>query len=141
VRDRREVAVFAGAAGSVPVVMPKVYRTQPMGDRWSVHRKSIGPGWDDDRVRILLVEDEQPLAKCVATGLRKHGFAVDIAFDGRTALDKCEVTPYDVVVLDWDLPMLHGEAVRRHLAERGTLRILMLTASGAVEDRVDGLAG
>jgi DNA-binding response OmpR family regulator len=91
-------------------------------------------------VRILLVEDEQPLAKYVATGLRKHGYAVDIAFDGRTALDKCEVTPYDVVVLDRDLPVLHGDAVCRQLAETGTARILMLTASGAVEDRVDGLA-
>src|SRR5258708_5180540 len=110
-----------------------------MGDRWPFHRKSIGPGWDDGWVRILLVEDEQALAKYVATGLRKHGYAVDIAFDGRTALEKCEVTPYDVVVLDRDLPVVHGDAVCLQLAERGTSRILMLTASGAVEDRVDGL--
>src|SRR5882757_8123529 len=55
-------------------------------------------------MRVLLVEDEQSLAKYVAVGLRKHGFAVDIAFDGRIAMDKCEVTPYDVVVLDRDLP-------------------------------------
>jgi DNA-binding response OmpR family regulator len=90
-------------------------------------------------MRVLLVEDEQPLAKYVAAGLRKHGFAVDVALDGRTALDKCLVTPYDVVVLDRDLPVVHGDAVCRELAEHGTARILMLTASGTVEDRVEGL--
>ncbi|HEY2064189.1 MAG TPA: response regulator transcription factor [Amycolatopsis sp.] len=90
-------------------------------------------------MRVLLVEDERPLAKYVAAGLRKHGFAVDVAFDGRAALDKCVVTPYDVVVLDRDLPAVHGDAVCRELAERGVSRILMLTASGTVEDRVDGL--
>ena len=90
-------------------------------------------------MRVLLVEDEQPLAKYVAAGLRRHGFAVDVAFDGRAALDKCAVTPYDVVVLDRDLPVVHGDAVCRELAEHGTARILMLTASGTVEDRVEGL--
>ncbi|WP_162908009.1 response regulator transcription factor, partial [Allorhizocola rhizosphaerae] len=90
-------------------------------------------------MRVLLVEDEAPLAGYIAAGLRKHGFAVDTAGDGRTALDKAELTPYDVVVLDRDLPVLHGDAVCRRLAERGTARILMLTAADAVEDRVDGL--
>ncbi|GGU34769.1 response regulator transcription factor [Lentzea flava] len=90
-------------------------------------------------MRVLLVEDEQPLAKYVAAGLRKHGFAVDIANDGRIAIDKCEVTPYDVVVLDRDLPLVHGDVVCRHLARQGTARVLMLTASDAVEDRVEGL--
>lgn len=88
---------------------------------------------------MLLVEDEQPLAGYIAVGLRKHGFVVDIALDGRTALDKCEVTPYDVVVLDRDLPVVHGDAVCRELAGRGRSRVLMLTASDAVEDRVGGL--
>jgi DNA-binding response OmpR family regulator len=64
---------------------------------------------------------------------------VDIALDGQTALDKLDLTPYDVVVLDRDLPVVHGDTVCRRLAERGTSRILMLTASGAVEDRVAGL--
>jgi DNA-binding response OmpR family regulator len=90
-------------------------------------------------MRVLLVEDEEPLAGYLAVGLRRHGFAVDIAYDGRTALDKCEVTPYDVVVLDRDLPVLHGDAVCRRLAQDGVSRVLMLTASGAVEDRVEGL--
>jgi DNA-binding response OmpR family regulator len=90
-------------------------------------------------MRVLLVEDEQPLAGYIAVGLRKHGFAVDMAQDGQTALDKSALAPYDVVVLDRDLPVLHGDAVCRTLALQGTARILMLTASGAVEDRVDGL--
>jgi DNA-binding response OmpR family regulator len=90
-------------------------------------------------MRVLLVEDEEPLARYVAAGLRKHGFAVDIARDGRGALDRCDHTPYDVVVLDRDLPVVHGDTVCRRLAERGESRILMLTASGTVEDRVDGL--
>ncbi|MFI7523434.1 response regulator transcription factor [Micromonospora globbae] len=90
-------------------------------------------------MRVLLVEDEQPLAGYIAVGLRKHGFAVDVAFDGRSALDKCALTAYDVVVLDRDLPVLHGDAVCRWLAQDGSARILMLTASGTVEDRVGGL--
>jgi DNA-binding response OmpR family regulator len=90
-------------------------------------------------MRVLLVEDEQPLAGYIAAGLRKHGFAVDLALDGRTALDKCEITPYDVVVLDRDLPVVHGDTVCRQLAQQGTSRVLMLTASDAVEDRVGGL--
>ncbi|TDD48734.1 response regulator transcription factor [Kribbella antibiotica] len=90
-------------------------------------------------MRVLLVEDEEPLAGYIAAGLRKHGFAVDLAYDGQSALDKCEVTPYDVVVLDRDLPVVHGDAVCRRLAQGGGSRVLMLTASGDVADRVDGL--
>ncbi|MEU5159201.1 response regulator transcription factor [Streptomyces sp. NPDC020875] len=91
-------------------------------------------------MRVLLVEDEQPLAGYVAAGLRKYGCAVDVAHDGRTALEKCAVVPYDVVVLDRDLPGVHGDTVCRRLAREGRSRVLMLTASDAVEDRVDGLA-
>ncbi|MCW6008238.1 response regulator transcription factor [Micromonospora sp. CPCC 205371] len=91
-------------------------------------------------MRVLLVEDEQPLARYIAAGLRRHGCAVDIAADGQSALEKVDLVPYDVVVLDRDLPVVHGDTVCRRVAERGTARVLMLTASGAVEDRVDGLA-
>jgi DNA-binding response OmpR family regulator len=101
-----------------------------------IHRS----GWDADRVRVLLVEDEQPLAGYIAAGLRKHGCVVDVAHDGATALEKCGVTPYDVVVLDRNLPGVHGDTVCRRLAQDGTARVLMLTASGAVQDRVDGLS-
>jgi DNA-binding response OmpR family regulator len=90
-------------------------------------------------MRVLLVEDEQPLAGYIEAGLRKHGFTVDVALDGQTALDKCEIIPYEVVVLDRDLPVVHGDAVCRRLAQRGRSRVLMLTASDAVEDRVGGL--
>lgn len=91
-------------------------------------------------MRVLLVEDEEPLAGYIAVGLRKHGFAVDVAHDGQVALDKCELNPYDVVVLDRDLPVVHGDVVCRKLADLGIMRILMLTASDAVEDRVGGLS-
>src|SRR4051794_6222794 len=94
---------------------------------------------DTGLMRVLLVEDEQPLAGYIAVGLRRQGFAVDVAPDGQAALDKGEVHPYDVVVLDRDLPVVHGDTVCRRLAERGASRILMLTASGTVADRVDGL--
>ncbi|MCA2227727.1 response regulator transcription factor [Nonomuraea aurantiaca] len=90
-------------------------------------------------MRVLLVEDEQPLAGYIEAGLRKHGFTVDVALDGQSALDKCELTPYEVVVLDRDLPEVHGDAVCRRLVQRGVSRVLMLTASDAVEDRVGGL--
>jgi DNA-binding response OmpR family regulator len=90
-------------------------------------------------MRVLLVEDEQPLARYVAVGLRRHGLAVDVAADGGEALAKCDLVPYDVVVLDRDLPVVHGDVVCRELAGRGTTRVLMLTAADAVEDRVTGL--
>lgn len=91
-------------------------------------------------MRVLLVEDEQSLAGYIAVGLRRHGFAVDVAFDGQAALDKCAVNPYDIVVLDRDLPVVHGDTVCRQLVGRATARVLMLTASDAVEDRVEGLS-
>src|ERR1044072_1936811 len=103
-----------------------------MGGRSRGHKESIGPGDDTRAMRVLLVEDEQPLAGYIAAGLRKHGFAVHVAHDGRTAPDNCDHTPHDVVVLDGDLPEVHGDRVCRQLAERGDSRILMLTASGTV---------
>ena len=91
-------------------------------------------------MRILLVEDEQDLAEAIARGLRRDGTAVDIAFDGATALEKAAVHPYDIVVLDRDLPSIHGDDVCRELAATGSdCRILMLTAAAAVRDRIEGL--
>ncbi|HUA46636.1 MAG TPA: response regulator transcription factor [Solirubrobacteraceae bacterium] len=91
-------------------------------------------------MRVLLVEDHARLALTVATGLRRLGMAVDVAFDGNEALAKTAITEYDVVVLDRDLPGIHGDEVcRRLIAEERDCRVLMLTAAGAVEDRVDGL--
>jgi DNA-binding response OmpR family regulator len=91
-------------------------------------------------VRVLLVEDEEVLAKAIARGLRREGMAVDLAFDGAEALEKAVVNQYEVIVLDRDLPRVHGDAVCRRLAAQGgASRILMLTAAGTIDDRVEGL--
>src|SRR5690349_5819400 len=91
-------------------------------------------------MRVLVVEDERDLAQAVVRGLSRSGFAVDLARDGAEALEKTWVSAYDVVVLDRDLPAVHGDDVCRQLVGAGSAsRILMLTASGTVDDRVDGL--
>ena len=91
-------------------------------------------------MRVLVVEDHAKLALTLATGLRRAGMAVDVAFDGHDALERLAVTVYDVVVLDRDIPGVHGDDVCRALvAEGSSSRVLMLTAAGSVEDRVDGL--
>ena len=92
-------------------------------------------------MRILVVEDEPLLADAVAEGLRRDAHAVDVVYDGGSALDRAGVNDYDVVVLDRDLPVVHGDEVCRSLAARDLPpRVLMLTAAGAVDDRVSGLA-
>jgi DNA-binding response OmpR family regulator len=91
-------------------------------------------------VRVLIVEDERTLADRIAEGLRDRGIAADVAYDGSDGLHKAIMSSYDVVVLDRDLPRVHGDAVCAALADSPSdARILMLTASGAVEDRVEGL--
>jgi DNA-binding response OmpR family regulator len=92
-------------------------------------------------MRVLVVEDHKELAATIAVGLRREGMAVDIAHDGQTALDHAERERYDVVVLDRDLPKLHGDEVCRALvARRSSARVLMLTAADTIENRVDGLS-
>jgi DNA-binding response OmpR family regulator len=91
-------------------------------------------------MRVLVVEDEVDLAEAVVRGLSHRGFAVDLAQDGAEALEKTWVSSYDVIVLDRDLPAVHGDDVCRRLTDGGSpSRILMLTASGTVDDRVQGL--
>ena len=91
-------------------------------------------------MRVLVVEDERDLAQAVVRGLSRQGFAVDLAQDGAEALDKTWVSDYDVIVLDRDLPAVHGDDVCRQLTGGSSpSRILMLTASGSVDDRVEGL--
>jgi DNA-binding response OmpR family regulator len=91
-------------------------------------------------VRVLVVEDEQLLADAVATGLRREAMAVDVVYDGEAALERVAVNDYDVVVLDRDLPLVHGDDVCRAVIDTGLpTRILMLTASADVSDRVEGL--
>ncbi|MEU3601626.1 response regulator transcription factor [Streptomyces sp. NPDC006798] len=91
-------------------------------------------------MRVLVAEDEQVLAELVATGLRRAGFAVDTVYSGDAALAYLGLHDYDVVVLDRDLPRVHGDRVARELVASGArTRILMLTASSSAEDRVAGL--
>lgn len=90
-------------------------------------------------MRVLVVEDRKVMADSIARSLRREGMAVDVAYDGRAALGLAVVNSYEVVVLDRDLPAVHGDEVCRQMTGRHA-RILMLTASGTVEDRVDGLS-
>jgi DNA-binding response OmpR family regulator len=95
---------------------------------------------DPGNVRVLVTEDDEVLAKAVAAGLRREGMAVDVALDGAVALERLAVNRYDVVVLDRDLPGVHGDDVCRALAaDRSGSRVLMLTAARSVRDRVEGL--
>jgi DNA-binding response OmpR family regulator len=89
-------------------------------------------------MRVLVVEDHVTLAGRIAEGLRQVGIAADVVHDGAAALDAATQTAYDVIVLDRDLPVVHGDRVCRTLAGSGP-RVLMLTAAADVEDRVDGL--
>ncbi len=94
----------------------------------------------NEQVRVLVVEDHVALANRIGEGLRDAGFAVDVVYDGAAALASTTGTDYDVVVLDRDLPTVHGDQVCRRLVRDGSpARILMLTAASDVEDRVDGL--
>ena len=89
-------------------------------------------------MRVLVAEDHAMLAGRIAQGLRQAGMAVDAVHDGGAALEAAAQAAYDVIVLDRDLPAVHGDRVCRTLAGGGP-RILMLTAAAGVEDRVDGL--
>ena len=91
-------------------------------------------------MRVLVVEDHPRLAETVATVLRRERMAVDVAFDGREALGRVALADYDVVVLDRDLPGVHGDEVCRAMVTDGRPgRVLMLTAAGSLADRVEGL--
>ena len=89
-------------------------------------------------MRVLVVEDHATLADRIAQGLGQAGMAVDAVHDGAEAVEAAATTAYDVIVLDRDLPRLHGDEVCRTLAGSGP-RILMLTAAAQVDDRIDGL--
>jgi DNA-binding response OmpR family regulator len=104
----------------------------------TVGRGRLGRG--EQLVRVLVVEDHAKLGMAVANVLRSESMAVDVVFDGQDALDHVAITRYDVIVLDRDLPVVHGDDVCRALVAEGCqARILMLTASGTIQDRVEGL--
>ncbi|MGI5125745.1 response regulator transcription factor [Pseudonocardia sp. CA-107938] len=91
-------------------------------------------------MRVLIVEDHRELAETLAVGLRRETMAVDVVGDGASAVERITVNHYDVVVLDRDLPGLHGDDVCRAVVASGVgSRVLMLTAAATIEDRVDGL--
>ncbi|MCK2244728.1 MULTISPECIES: response regulator transcription factor [unclassified Crossiella] len=91
-------------------------------------------------MRVLLVEDERVLAEAIAEGLREEALAVDVVHDGGSALERIGVHAYDVVVLDRDLPVVHGDEVCRAIVDSvAATRVLLLTAAGSVLDRVAGL--
>jgi DNA-binding response OmpR family regulator len=91
-------------------------------------------------MRVLVAEDFEVLARSIGTGLRREGMAVDVVLDGNDALEHLAVTRYDVVVLDRDLPGVHGDEVCRRITAAGAgSRVLMLTAASTVRDRVEGL--
>jgi DNA-binding response OmpR family regulator len=91
-------------------------------------------------MRVLVVEDHELLARTIGAGLRREGIAVDVVTDGGQALERLDLAPYDVLVLDRDLPTVSGDDVCRRVGERGlAARVLMLTAAGTLADRVHGL--
>jgi len=91
-------------------------------------------------MRVLVVEDERLLADAIAEGLRRQAMAVDVAYDGETAMERLAVNDYDVVVLDRDLPIVPGDEVCTSVVDSGLeTRVLMLTAATAVSQRVTGL--
>src|SRR5215471_2381205 len=90
-------------------------------------------------MRVLVIEDDGELTEAIAAGLRLEGMAVDTALDGDSGLEHAQVNDYDVIALDRDLPGVPGDEVCASLAGTVRARILMLTAAGTIEDRVDGL--
>ncbi|AGP53435.1 MULTISPECIES: response regulator transcription factor [Streptomyces] len=91
-------------------------------------------------MRVLVVEDDQEMAQAVAVGLRRAQLAVDVAFDGESGLERALLSDYDVIVLDRDLPGMHGDEICSELIASGCRsRVLMLTAAASAEDLVDGL--
>ena len=91
-------------------------------------------------MRVLIVEDHVELAETIAVGLRREGMAVDTAYDGRAGLRKADLGEYDVILVDRDLPGVHGDDLCRALiADGARARLLMLTAASTISDRVDGL--
>ena len=90
-------------------------------------------------MRVLVVEDEEYLAEAIATGLRREAMAVDVVGDGASALEQVSVNDYDIIVLDRDLPVVHGDEVcRRVVRDHPSTRVLMLTASRTLDARVGG---
>jgi DNA-binding response OmpR family regulator len=90
-------------------------------------------------VRVLVIEDDAVMAEAIGVGLRRERLAVDVAFDGTSGLERARANDYDVIVLDRDLPGIHGDAICEELVADGVrARVLMLTAAATTDDLVDG---
>jgi DNA-binding response OmpR family regulator len=90
--------------------------------------------------RVLIAEDETRLAESLRRGLTGDGYRVEVVHDGASALTFLDQAGYDILILDRDLPVLHGDMVARALRDRGSpVRVLMLTAATSVTDQIDGL--
>jgi DNA-binding response OmpR family regulator len=95
---------------------------------------------EGNTVRVLVVEDDEEMAEVIGIGLRREEMVVDVALDGIAGLERSELGDYDVIVLDRDLPGIHGDTVcAQVVAAGGRSRILMLTAADATDDLVHGL--
>jgi two-component system response regulator VanR len=105
----------------------------------ALHTRTISGGPYDGKMRVLIVEDELYLAEAIRDGLRLEAIAADVVGDGHTALEYLTVNEYDAVVLDRDIPGIHGDEVsRRIIADGRPVRILMLTAAALLDEKVRG---
>jgi DNA-binding response OmpR family regulator len=136
-KSRAAAAMMAASAVGIGFMLPSYARAGDTSATGDVGRMSCRPA-HNDQMRVLVVEDHATLAGRIAQGLSQAGMAVDAVHDGAAALEAAAQAAYDVIVLDRDLPVVHGDRVCRTLAGGGP-RILMLTAAAGVDDRVDGL--
>src|SRR3984957_2991887 len=118
----------------------RLCRAYPRHGYLTSRSRTKRPAGGSPQVRVLVVEDERVMADTIAEGLRRRAMAVDVCYDGDAALERATTHRYDVVVLDRDLPLVHGDEVCRAIvAAGGETRVLMLTAAAGIRDRVDGL--
>jgi DNA-binding response OmpR family regulator len=136
--DEASPEVAAADTWLRPTTRHAVQRGTQTRDPAAAHHRDCDEG--SPPMRVLVVEDFEVLARSIGTGLRREGIAVDVVLDGTDALHHLAATRYAVVILDRDLPGIHGDDVcRRIVADRCGVRVLMLTAADTVNDRVDGL--
>jgi DNA-binding response OmpR family regulator len=120
--------------------MAGIAKVSSAAGAWTRYRADIPAGYAGLRMRVLVIEDDEVMAQAIASGLRPQRFAVDVALDGSAGLERALLNEYEVVVLDRDLPRLHGDEVCRGIiAGECRSRVLMLTAAASNEDLVEGL--
>src|SRR3984957_15819645 len=119
----------------------RLCRAYPRHGYLTSRSRTKRPAGGSPQVRVLVAEDERVMADTIAEGLRRRASAVDVCYDGDAALERVMMHNYDVVILDRDLPLVHGDEVCRRIVACGAeTRALMLPAAAGIRDRVDGLA-